>query len=38
MNEVRDRKLVDLFNLVVGILVGFFAGLVLLSGFLAGRG
>jgi F0F1-type ATP synthase assembly protein I len=38
MSVARDRKLVDLFSLVAGILVGLFVGIILLASFLASRG
>jgi hypothetical protein len=38
MSLTHDRKFLVAFDLLVGILVGLFAGTVLLVGFLAGRG
>jgi hypothetical protein len=35
MSVASDRKLLDLFSLVAGILVGFFVGIILLTSFLA---
>jgi len=38
MSVARDRKFLDLFNLMVGFFVGLLVGIILLAGYLASRG
>jgi hypothetical protein len=38
MSLARDRKFLDFFQLMVGILVGLFVGVILLASYLASLG
>jgi hypothetical protein len=38
MSLARDHKFLDFFNLMVGVLVGLFVGVMLLASYLASRG